>query len=145
MTKKAKLIAGLGAVALFLTAGCGEVKTGYVDGVRIGTESEVIKTATEEAQAKLDALEQEATTKLNEAVSQGVSDLELQQMQQDFQTRAFGINQEFQTNTRGKVEAAIAEVAKKHEIDIVLKSSKEEPVVLSGGMDLTDEVLEKLK
>lgn len=128
-----------------MTAGCGEVNIGYVDQTRINNECPQIKASTDEWQKKLDELQQSAIQQLNDAAAKGASDEELGKMQQEIQMKAASMNQEYQAQTRAKVDVAIDEVAKAKKLDTVLKSSKDENTVVSGGVDITDDVIQKLQ
>ena len=46
---------------------------------------------------------------------------------------------------RAKVDAAINEVAKEKGIDVVLHSDEQDKVVISGGIDITDDIINKLQ
>lgn len=128
-----------------MTAGCGEVKIGYVNHERINDECPQIKASVDEWQGKLNELQNTALNELNAMVEAGASDEEIARKQQEFQMKAATMNQQFQAQTRAKVDIAIDEVAKAKELDTVLRSSPEERTVISGGVDITDDIIQKLQ
>lgn len=142
-----KAIVGLvSALAIaVITAGCGEVKIGYVNQDRINDECPQIKASMDEWQNKLNELQDTAIKDLNSMVEAGASEEELTRKQQEYQMKAATMNQQFQAQTRAKVDVAIDEVAKAKELDTVLKSSPEERTVISGGVDITDDIIQKLQ
>lgn len=128
-----------------LAAGCGEVNIGYIDQSRINEECPQIKASTDEWQAKLNELQEQAIKDLNDAAAKGATDEELGKMQQEVQMKAATLNQQFQQQTRAKVDVAIDEVAKEKKLDTVLRSTKDDNTVISGGTDITDAVIQKLQ
>lgn len=131
-------------IAVF-TAGCGEVKIGYINQDRINDECPQIKAATEEWQNKINELQSTAIQELNAMVEAGATEEELTQKQQEYQMKAATMNQQFQAQTRAKVDVAIDEAAKAKELDTVMRSSTEQKTVVSGGVDITDDVIQRLQ
>lgn len=145
LSKKAVvgMVAAL-TIAVF-TAGCGEVKIGYINQDRINDECPQIKAATEEWQNKINELQSTAIQDLNAMVEAGATEEELMQKQQEYQMKAATMNQQFQAQTRAKVDVAIDEAAKAKELDTVMRSSTEQRTVVSGGVDITDDVIQRLQ
>ena len=56
-----------------------------------------------------------------------------------------GINQAYTTQLKHKLDETIGEIAKQKNLDAVIDSSKENPIVIRGGIDITDEVIQKLQ
>lgn len=128
-----------------MTAGCGEVNIGYIDETRLTEECPQIKASTEEWQKKLEELQNTTMQQLNDAAAKGATQEEIGKIQQEAQMKAAAMNNEFQSQTRTKVDIAIDEVAKAKKIDTVVKSSKDNKTVVSGGTDITDDVIQKLQ
>lgn len=128
-----------------MTAGCGEVNIGYIDETRLNEECPQIKAATEEWQKKLEELQNTTMQQLNDAAAKGATQEEIGKIQQEAQMKAAAMNNDFQSQTRTKVDIAIDEVAKAKKIDTVVKSSKDNKTVVSGGTDITDDVIQKLQ
>ena len=129
----------------FGAAGCGDVKVGYVNQERITEECPQIKASVDEWQAKLDELQNTAIKELSDMSAAGASEEEIGKKQQEYQMKAATMNQQFQAQTRAKVDAAIDEVARAKELDTVLKSSTANKAVLVGGVDITDDIIQKLQ
>ena len=128
-----------------MTAGCGEVNIGYIDETRLNEERPQIKASTEEWQKKLEELQNTTMQQLNDAAAKGATQEEIGKIQQEAQMKAAAMNNDFQSQTRTKVDIAIDEVAKAKKIDTVVKSSKDNKTVVSGGTDITDDVIQKLQ
>lgn len=128
-----------------MTAGCGEVNIGYIDETRLNEECPQIKASTEEWQKKLEELQNTTMQQLNDAAAKGATQEEIGKIQQEAQMKAAAMNNDFQSQTRTKVDIAIDEVAKAKKIDTVVKSSKDNKTVVSGGTDITDDVIQKLQ
>ena len=70
---------------------------------------------------------------------------EAQQVQMDAQRKMAGLNQVYSVQLEQKMDAAVQEIVKDKKLDVVMDSSKKYPTVISGGTDLTDEVIQKLQ
>ena len=117
-----------------LATGCGKVNIGYIDQSRIQNEAPQIKSSIEEMQSKL-----------QEAQAKGTSDEEMQKLQQQLQMKAAGVQQQYSTQIKSKVDAALDDVVKAKKLDTVVNSNGKDGVVISGGTDITDEVIQKLQ
>ena len=127
------------------TAGCGKVNIGYVDESRIQNEAPQITSSVEEMRGKLTEVQQEADQKLQEAQAGGSSDEDLQKLQQQYQMKAAGIQQQYGAQMKAKLDAALDDVVKAKKLDTVINSTGKDGVVVSGGTDITDEVIQKLQ
>lgn len=141
LSKKVK-IAALVVVSLVLT-GCGKVNVGYVDGNKIMTEAPQIQTVIEEGSKKIEEIEAEAQNEF--ANNPDLSDEELAKAQADVQRKIIGINQAYASQLKYKLDEALADIVKAKNIDVVIDSSETQPLVIEGGIDLTDEVIRKLQ
>jgi hypothetical protein len=56
-----------------------------------------------------------------------------------------GLNQMYSIQLEQKLNTAIEDVVKNKKLDVVMDSSDRYPSVLSGGLDITDEVIGKLQ
>lgn len=129
------------ATSLMIT-GCGQVKLGYVDGNKV-LEAPQIKAVMEEGKQKLQDIEKEAQAEFEK--NPNWTDEEKMKAQGDIQRKMIGINQAYTTQLRHKIDEALADIVKKNDLDAVIDSSKDHPLVLKGGIDLTDEVVKKLQ
>ena len=103
-------------------------------------ESPQIKAVIEENEQKIIALQEEAQKEL-----EGKQGEELIKAQSDLQRKLQGINQAYATQLKHKLDEVLAEMSQSKKIDVVVDSSKEQPLVMKGGIDLTDELIQKLQ
>ena len=139
----AALMSVLCAAALF--AGCGKVNVGYVHQNRIQNEAPQIKASIEEMQGKMTEVQKEAEQKLQEASSSGASDEDMQKLQQQMQMKAAGVQQQYAIQIKAKVDAAMDDIVKAKKLDTVVNSNGKDGVVVSGGVDITEDVIQKLQ
>lgn len=128
-----------------LLAGCGKVNVGYIDESRIQSEAPQIKSSMEEMQGKLQEVQQDAEKQLQDAQASGSSDEDLQKLQQQLQMKAAGVQQQYSTQMKAKLDAALDDVVKAKKLDTVINSNGKDGVVVSGGTDITDDVIQKLQ
>lgn len=90
----------------------------------------------------------ERMKKLEAARAKGKSPAELQKMQKQFeaelkpiQSKGIGLYKSLQDKLKGRIEAAIAQVAKQKGVEVIY----DKQAVLYGGHDLTRDVAAKLK
>lgn len=131
--------------AAAFTAGCGKVNVGYVDQNRIQNEAPQIKSSIEEMQNKMTEVQKEAERKFQEAGASGASEEDMQKLQQQMQMKAAGVQQQYATQIKAKVDAAMDDIVKEKKLDTVVNSNGKDGVVVSGGVDITDEVIQKLQ
>lgn len=138
-----KIFAALVISSSLLITGCGQVKLGYVDGQRIMTESPQIKTILEEGEKKASEVEAEAKAELEK--NPNWTEEEKIKAAGDVQRKIMGINQAYATQLKHKFDEVMDEIAKKNNLDAIIDSTKSQPLILKGGIDLTDEVIKKLQ
>ena len=139
----AALMSVLCAAALF--AGCGKVNVGYVDQNRIQNEAPQIKASIEEMQGKMTEVQKEAEQKFQEAAASGASEEDMQKLQQQMQMKAAGVQQQYAIQIKAKVDAAMDDIVKAKKLDTVVNSNGKDGVVVSGGVDITEDVIQKLQ
>ena len=128
----------------FFAAGCGQVHIGTVDSTRVQTEAPQIKAVIYEANAKLMEAQQEAQARFE--ASPNMTTEEAQQLQMETQRKMAGLNQMYTIQLQQKLDVAVQDIVKEKKLDIVLDSgTKTQPSVLTGGVDITDEVIGKLQ
>ena len=128
----------------FFAAGCGQVHIGTVDSTRVQTEAPQIKAVIDEANGKLMEAQQEAQAKFE--ASPNMTTEEAQQLQMETQRKMAGLNQMYTIQLQQKLDVAVQDIVKEKKLDIVLDSgTKTQPSVLTGGVDITDEVIGKLQ
>lgn len=138
-----KILATALICASLMATGCGEKENiGYID-------TEKLQDA-----PQLKALMEERVKKIEEAGK--IADAELQQTtdqsqeavsaaQAEFERTIQGINRSYSIQIKDKVEKAIAEVAPAKNVTVVVEHMGIQKIVYQGGVDLTDDVLAKLK
>ena len=150
LQKKIKFAALL--IASFFVTGCGsQVNIGYVDYNKIMQESPQIKTIVEEGQKKTEELQTESAAILDnysdyspEEVQEQLTEDERKQLG-DIQRKFIGIQQAYSTQVQHKLDEALSAIAQEKNLDVVVDSTEARPVILQGGIDLTDEVIKKLQ
>ncbi|MGM9579630.1 MAG: OmpH family outer membrane protein [Anaerovibrio sp.] len=147
MKNKKRIMAALMSVlcAAALFAGCGKVNVGYVDQSRIQNEAPQIKSSLEEMQSKMAEVEKEAEQKFQEAGASGASEEDMQKLQQQMQMKAAGVQQQYAIQIKAKVDAAMDDIVKEKKLDTVVNSNGKDSVIVSGGVDITEEVIQKLQ
>ena len=147
MKNKKRIIAAVMSVlcAAALFAGCGKVNVGYVDQNRIQNEAPQIKSSMEEMQSKMAEVQQEAEQKFQEAAASGASEEDMQKLQQQMQMKATGVQQQYAIQIKAKVDAAMDDIVKEKKLDTVVNSNGKDGVVVSGGVDITEDVIQKLQ
>ena len=147
MKNKKRIIAAVMSVlcAAALFAGCGKVNVGYVDQSRIQNEAPQIKSSMDEMQSKMAEVQQEAEQKFQEAAASGASEEDMQKLQQQMQMKAAGVQQQYAIQIKAKVDAAMDDIVKEKKLDTVVNSNGKDGVVVSGGVDITEDVIQKLQ
>ena len=141
-SKKIKLAAFL--IASFFVTGCGsQINIGYVDSGRIMDESQQIKTVIEEGQKKAEEIQNEAAAQLES--NPEWTDEEKNKAMAETQRKLMGINQAYATQLKYKFDEALSKIAQEKNLDVVVDSSETQPIILQGGIDVTDEVIKKLQ
>ena len=107
------------------------------------TESPQMKALVDEGKRKIEEVEQEAILEMEKNPNQ--TDEEKLKAQGDIQRKIMGINQSYSSQARHKFDEAIKDLVEKNNLDAVLDGTKDHPLVIKGGIDLTDEVIKKLQ
>ena len=139
---KKKLLMIVMIVATMFISGCGEVNIGYLDGEKL-MDAPQIKSIRDEGETKLKEAELQIETEL--AAKPEASDEEKQKAQIAAQGKLMGIQQAYASQIKQKLDSALADIIKAKNIDVVVDSSEDRKIVHEGGIDLTEEVLQKLQ
>ena len=124
-------------------AGCGQVHIGTMDRERVQQEAPQIKAVVAEANEKLMEAQKEAQAKFE--ANPNMTTEEAQQLQMETQRKLAGLNQMYSIQLEQKLNVAVEDIVKEKKLDIVMDSSKTYPSVITGGVDITDEVIGKLQ
>lgn len=143
-TKKSTALLACAFAATLVMSGCGKTQIGYIDGDRIMKEAPQIKGLVEEGNQKITEAQDEATKDLNEKKGT-MSDEDFQKAQQDAQRKIAGINQSYSIQLKQKLDQALADVAKEKKLDAIVDNQQMQKVVVEGGIDVTDEAIQKLQ
>lgn len=139
-----KILIAAMLIASFFVTGCGsQANIGYVDGGRVMEESPQIKAVIEEGQKKAEELQNEAKTTLEN--NPDWTDEEKNNAMAELQRKLMGINQAYATQLKYKMDEALSKIAQEKNLDVVVDSSETQPIILHGGIDVTDEVIQKLQ
>lgn len=145
LNKKTVALALTLMAATSILGGCGKVQVGYVDKERVGKEAAQIETLSKEWEQKLNDLQTEAQEQFSQEKVSSMSQEDLAKAQQQLQMRAASLNQSYEMQMNQKLETAAQSIASEKKLDVVVDSAKDSRMVLMGGTDITDDVIEKLK
>ena len=144
LTKKSRALLVLGVAAMLVMSGCGKAKIGYIDGDRIMKEAPQIQSLVEEGNAKIQQAQEDAEKDLAEKKGT-MSDEDFQKAQADARRKVAGLNQSYSVQLKQKLDAALADVAKEKKLDVVVDNQAQQKVVIEGGIDVTDDAINKLQ
>ena len=136
----------LAAVALLassmLIAGCGEGQIGSVDVSKVMAEAPRVKKIMEEAQSKVTAEQQKFE---QETSGKELSDEESLKVQMDFQRKLESINQAYAAQIKSRMDVVIEEISHEKNIDVVINNSEDQKILFQGGIDITQDVINKMQ
>ena len=136
----------LAAVALLasslLIAGCGEGQIGSVDVEKIKAEAPRAKKLMEEAQSKVTAEQQKFE---QDNAGKELTDEESLKLQMDFQRKLESINQAYAAQIKSRMDVVIEEISREKNIDVVISNSEDQKILFKGGIDITQDVINKMQ
>lgn len=153
MKIKFMLAAALIAVTSIVMAGCSsETKLGYVDAERVMNEAPQIKTIKDD----IDAKDKELTAKAEELNQKkgSMSDEDFKKAQLDLQRQYQGLDLQYKSKVKNAMDKALAEISKEKDLSAVVPKDKvssngmsvqKQSFVVEGGIDITDDVIQKLQ
>ena len=130
-----------------LASGCGQTKIGYIDGERVSKEAPQINSLIEEGNQKIEEAQTQASQDLQKKMQENpnMSQEDLQKAQMDSQRKIQGLNQSYSLQLRQKMDVALATVSKNKKLDAVVNNSTDQPVAVTGAVDVTDDVIAQLQ
>lgn len=143
LKKKSAALLAMAGISMMLMGGCGQVKVGYIEQSRIAEEAPQIKATMEEGNKKLEEAQNDLEKKFQENPDMSME--EAQKLQQEAQRKAMGLNQQYMTQIQQKMNVALGEIAKEKQLDVVVDNEDLQKSILLGGIDVTDEVIQKLQ
>lgn len=146
-SKKATAAILAAFAASMLLTGCGQVKVGYINGERVTKEAPQIKAIIDEGNQKLEETQKETEAELQKKAEENpnMTAEEAQKLQSDAQRKLQGLNQSYALQLRQRLDVALGQVTKEKELDAIVNNSEEQPIAISGAVDVTDEVISKLQ
>lgn len=153
MKIKLTLVAVVMALMSVFMVGCGnETKLGYVDAERVMNEAPQIKTIRDNIDAKNKELETKEQDLYNNKAS--MSEEDFKKAQADIQRQYQGLGMQYQSQLKNTMDKVLAEVSTEKELSAVVPKSlvrsngmqiEKKDFVVQGGIDITDEVIQKLQ
>ncbi len=137
------LIAGAFAATL-LMSGCGQTRIGYVDSERLMKESPQIQSLVDEGNQKMEEEGKKIDADLSEKKGQ-LSDEDYAKEEAKARQRMAGLQQSYMVQIQQKVNAALDPIAKEKKLDAIVTNQTQEKVAVEGGIDVTDEAIQKLQ
>jgi outer membrane protein len=137
------LIAGAFAATL-LMSGCGQTRIGYVDSERLMKESPQIQSLVDEGNQKMEEEGKKIDADLSEKKGQ-LSDEDFAKEEAKARQRMAGLQQSYMVQIQQKVNAALDPIAKEKKLDAIVTNQTQEKVAVEGGIDVTDEAIQKLQ
>ena len=139
----AKKLAAVALVASSLIiSGCGQGQIGAVDVSKVMTEAPRVKKLMEEAQTKIT----EEQNKLEQAnAGKELTDEEALKVQMDFQRKLDSINQAYAAQIKSRMDVVIEEISREKNLDVVINNSSEQKILFQGGIDVTQDVINKMQ
>ena len=140
LTKKLAAVALLASTLLI--SGCGEGQIGTVDVEKVMAEAPRVKTLMEEAQGKVTEAQQKFE---QENANKEMTDEESLKAQMDFQRKLESINQAYATQIKSRMDVVVSEIAREKNIDVVISNSEGQKILYQGGIDITQDVINKMQ
>lgn len=146
------VIALISMMSIFMT-GCGnETKLGYLDAERVMNEAPQIKTIRDNIDAKNKEIEAKEADLQNQKATMSPEDFKKAQM--DIQRQYQGLDMQYKSQVKNTMDKVLAEVSTEKELSAVVPKTlvrsngmqvQKQEFVVEGGIDITDEVIQKLQ
>lgn len=153
MKIKLMLVVAIISLMSIFMSGCGnETKMGYLDVERVMNEAPQIKTIKDNVDAKEKEVEAKATDLQNKKST--MSDQDYQKAQMDIQRQYQSIDMQYKAQLKNTMDKVLAEVTTEKELSAVVPKTlvrsngiqvQKQEFVIQGGIDITDEVIQKLQ
>ena len=147
LRKRSTVLLAAAFASMMLMSGCGQAKIGYIDGDRVSKEAPQISALVEEGNQKLQEAQKQSQEEIQQKMKENpnMSQEDAQKLQMDAQRKLQGINQSYALQLRQKIDVALGSVSKEKKLDAVVNNSQEQPIAITGAVDVTDEVISKLQ
>ena len=131
-------------VASLLMTGCGgETNVGVINIDKVMTDAPQVKAIMDEGAQKMTEVQTAAAAEFEN--NPDWTEEEINKAQADVQRKILGIDQAYATQFKHKLDEVLSVIAQEKKLDVVVDSSSEQPIILKGGIDVTDEVIQKLQ
>lgn len=131
------------AVSTLFATGCGsEENIGYINRQKVMAEAPQMIAILEEGNKKLDEADAEMKSALD--ANPDMSDEDRNKIRAEHERKTIGIGTAYNTQIQQKLDSVLVDICKEKNISIVMDNSVEK-VLVSGGIDLTNDVINKLK
>ena len=130
-------------VSSLMLTGCGQGQIGYVDINKVMEEAPRVKTIMTDAETKMKETEQKFEQ--DRAAKPDMPQEELAKLQADFQRKISGINQAAASQIRSRIDVVVGEISQSKNIDVVIANSPDQKVLFKGGIDITQDVINKMQ
>lgn len=150
--KLALVALGMALMSVFM-AGCGnDTKLGYLDAERVMNEAPQIKTIRDNIDTKNKEIEAKEQDLYNKKASMSDEDFKKEQM--NIQRQYQGLDMQYKSQIKNTMDKVLAEVSTEKELSAVVPKTlvrsngmqiQKQEFVIQGGIDITDEVLQKLQ
>lgn len=153
MKIKLTLVALVVALMTVFMTGCGnDTKLGYLDAERVMNEAPQIKTIRDNIDTKNKEIEAKEQDLYNKKASMSDEDFKKEQM--NIQRQYQGLNMQYKSQIKNTIDKVLAEVSTEKELSAVVPKTlvrsngmqiQKQEFVIQGGIDITDEVIQKLQ
>jgi len=150
--KLALVALGMALMSVFM-AGCGnDTKLGYLDAERVMNEAPQIKTIRDNIDTKNKEIEAKEQDLYNKKASMSDEDFKKEQM--NIQRQYQGLDMQYKSQIKNTMDKVLAEVSTEKELSAVVPKTlvrsngmqiQKQEFVIQGGIDITDEVIQKLQ
>ena len=154
LNRKSGLILLVALMMAFLVSGCSDTRMGYIDTERVMKESPKIQNIIKEAE--------DAYTKKNQEISAKLDQDKASMSEEDFQKAAVQARSElaavqapYSSQLRSAVDNALAEIAKEKKLSAIVEKdhmdynpmgqAQKTEFVVQGGVDVTEDLIQKLQ
>ena len=148
-----KIKLALMALMSVFMAGCGnDTKLGYLDAERVMNEAPQIKTIRDNIDTKNKEIEAKEQDLYNKKASMSDEDFKKEQM--NIQRQYQGLDMQYKSQIKNTMDKVLAEVSTEKELSAVVPKTlvrsngmqiQKQEFVIQGGIDITDEVIQKLQ
>jgi len=142
-----------GALAL-MVSGCSDTRIGYIDAERVMKESPQIQQIVTTAESSYNEKNKEVMDKLDKDKA-SLSDEEYQKAAMQARTELSAVQAQYSAQLKTLVDSAMADIAKEKKLSAIVEKdhidnnplgqAQKSEFVIQGGVDVTDDLIQKLQ